>query len=549
MTDQNFLHTLGLIVIAAAVFAVVASRLKLPTIVAYLAAGLTLGPLTGLVPGSAAVHTIAESGIVLLLFLVGLELNIDRIRAVGRTAVIAGLGQITATAIAAIGAGKLIGLETSPALVLAVGLTLSSTVVVVKLLVERRNSTSVAGQTAIGILLVQDLFVIVLLTVVAGLGTSDDPGRSPSVVGGIARALGMMATALATIVLASKFLLPPVFNWARRNRETVFIASLAWCFTVVAAVHALHLSPEIGAFLAGVSLAQLPHAHDLQRRITPLMNGFVAVFFVSLGIGMTFGTGIAFWLKAVALAGFVIVGKFTIIMAITHRLGYTRRQAFDSSLLLTQISEFSFIFAATATAAGLAGPEVGALLAVVGLLTIPVSAISVRFSDQLFANVQHRRFLRMFGSPGAAPPQEPRAPILGGHVVIVGMNTLGRKLALALHENGTTVLAVDTDPRKLTDLPCLTVEGDAASPAVLDETALHASKLLVSTLHITETNEFLAYRARHAGIPSAIHAPDLRDVTTLLDLEVAYLMTPKSDSLREQRTALANLGYLEKPTT
>ena len=548
LTDELFLQSLGLILIAAAVFAAFSRLARLPLIVGYILAGLALGPLTGLVTGSEALEMIAEAGIVLLLFLVGLELSVPRLKSVGGRSALVGVVQIALTLPAAFALASALGFAATQAAVLAVGLTLSSTVVVIKGLVEKRQTQTLSGQTAIAVLLIQDMFVIVLLTIIAGLGAgAGAEAPTPAAVAkGAGKALASMGLILVLISLLARFVLPRPFDWARRSRETVFIASVAWCFAVVLAVHALHLSAEIGAFLAGVSLAQLPHAHDLQRRVTPLMNCFVAVFFVTLGAGLSFeNADTRFWTQAIVLSLFVIIAKFVIVALITRALGYAQRPAFDTALLLTQISEFSFIFAAAAAAAGLASTGDQSLLAAVGLITITASSILPMASDSLFG-LYRKSPLAPRGGGRPSPDDDSVGAVEDkGHVIVVGMNTLGKELVRRLHAEGTSVIAIDTDPRKLHGLPCKAMEGDAATPAVLAEAGLDSAGLLVSTLHIPDTNELLAYRARAAGVACAVHAPNILNTAPLLELDVRYLMTPKVDSLKVQAATLSDLGLLE----
>ncbi len=541
--DAPFLRDLGLILIGAAVLALAARLLRLPLILAYLAAGLALGPVSGLLASSDALETIAEAGIVLLLFLVGLELTIDRIRSVGGRAALLGVAQIALTLPGALVLSVALGYPPTEAGVLAVGLTLSSTVVVVKRLVETGTSHTLAGQSALGVLLVQDLFVIVLLTILSGLGP--ETAMTPGVVAAsAAKALGAMAAICAALFVLARFVLPRPFLWASRSRETVFVASVAWCFIVVLGVHQLHLSAEIGAFLAGVSLAQLPHAHDLQRRVTPLMNCFIAVFFVGLGAALQFEAGIGFWIKVAALSVFVIAGKFVILGLLTRWLRFPGRPAFDLSLSLTQVSEFSFIFAAAAVAAGLADQALASLLATVGIVTIASSSLLPKFAERLFALYRRSPLAGAGADRGEAPEAPDPAPPGRGAILIVGMNTLGRELSRRLHERGEDVVAIDTDPRKLTDLSCRTVEGDAATPSVLHEAGLSTARLLVSTLHIVDTNELLAYRARAAGVTFSAHAPEPRNIEPLIDLGAAYVMAPKVDSLKLLRRTLREQGLL-----
>lgn len=516
----------------------------MPSIVAFLLAGLVLGPVTGILEDSDALKMLTGSGIVLLLFLVGLELTVDRIREVGKIALIAGTAQILVTCALGFALSLGLGFDLLPAAILAAALTISSTVVVVTMLVEREESSSSHGQAAIGILLVQDIFVILLLTVLTGLGGGGEANGAGAICLGIAKAFGGMLVLMGLMLVSSRFLLPRPFAWADSSRETIFIWSLSWCFLVVMLGHVFHLSHEIGAFLAGVSLAQLSHSHDLQRRVRPLMNFFVAIFFVTLGVGMEVDVPAAIWVKAALLSVFVIAGKFVIILVIAARLRFDARRAFFTALLLTQISEFSFILVAVAKSSGLPVGETGALLGIIGMITITLSSLIIGARDPLFSLLMKRNLLRAFPSP--PEPGDEASGERSGHIIIVGMNTLGRDLARRLTGRGESVVATDTDLAKLRDLPCATVQGDAESPAVLREAGLDKAKLLVSTMHIESTNDLLAFRCRVAGVPAAIHAVNLREVTNLLDMEVAYMMSPKVDGIHLQNTELLRRGMIRK---
>ncbi|NIP92082.1 MAG: hypothetical protein GWO24_00815 [Akkermansiaceae bacterium] len=364
--------------------------------------------------------------------------------------------------------------------------------------------------------------------------------------GGLAKAFGGMVVLLVAVLAVSRWLLPKPFTWAARSPETLFIWSLCWCFLIVAATHFLHLSAEIGAFVAGVSLAQLPYHRDLQRRVHPLMNFFIAVFFVSLGIEMDLDVSLLFWIKGAALALFVVVGKFLIIMFIVSRLAYSERTAYFAALLLTQISEFSFIFMGLAVNGGFVGGEVAALLGLVGLISITVSTVAIVFRDWLYATVRRLGLLGMFrAGDGRGRNREEEEAGLENHIIIVGMNTLGRKLAEDLRRRGEEVLAIDVDPGKLRRVRVRTLLGDAESAALLQDAGLEKAKLLVSTLHIEPANDLLAFRCRHAGVPCSIHVVDLTAVDNLLEMDVRYLIAPKADGIRFQNKALQSLGFLE----
>ncbi|HKK18971.1 MAG TPA: cation:proton antiporter, partial [Opitutales bacterium] len=350
--ELTLLHDLGLIVMTAAVFALLGKLIRMPSIIAYILAGMVLGPAFHLVEIGDSLKLISKLGIALLLFLVGLELSFAKIRDVGHVAIVAGLGQVVFTALGGLALCLALGFDFMSSLFLAVGLTFSSTVVVVKLLDQKGDLGSLYGRIAVGIFLVQDLVVIAMLTLLTGL-TQGGGFDALSIVKGLGLAGGGMVLLLGVTLLASKYLLPRPFAWASRSPDTILIWALFWCFLVTGLAGAMALSVEVGAFLAGIAVAQLPYHNDLHQRLHPLMNFFVAVFFVTLGVQLDLGAAIQNWGASLVLSLFVIVGNPVIFMIIIARMGYSEITAFRTSVTVAQISEFSFIFATMGLAAGL----------------------------------------------------------------------------------------------------------------------------------------------------------------------------------------------------
>jgi Kef-type K+ transport system membrane component KefB len=541
--ELPIVRDLGLIVVVGALCLIVGQRLRTPSIVAYIVAGLLLGPVTGLIEASEAVDLIAEVGIALLLFLVGLELSLARIRDVGKVAVVAGIGQVIFTAAGGLGLALLLGFGVMESVFIATALTFSSTVVVVKLLDQKGELNALYGRIAVGIFLVQDLVVIVILTFLAGLGEADQL-QAGEMAGGLAVAFGGMAALLAVALLSARYILPRLFALVAGAPEPLFIWSLCWCFLFVLGAEALNLSLEIGAFLAGVSLAQLPYNHEFQRRVHPLMNFFIAVFFVSLGIQMQVGAAVSHLASASALSLFVLIGNPLIFMLIITRLGYGERPAFLTSVTVAQISEFSFIFAGVGMAAGLIGPEILSLITVVGLITIGISSYMILYNHELYAWTQRIGLLRPFRASGGSGDEPESEEVLRDHVIVVGMNHMGRRIAEELRERGETVLAIDTDPRKLEGLDSRTLLGNAEYPAVLEEAGLEHARLLVSALQIEATNNLLTYRARDAGVPVAIHAFDQSVLHGLERLGADHLIRSKNLGIRRIADRLREMGVL-----
>ena len=530
MTEFELLNSLGIMLLAALAITGVARLFRVPNIVAYIVAGLLLGPTLGMLEVTHTIELIAEFGIILLLFLVGLELSLDKIRAVGTTAFVAGGVQMAGTALGGGLLAALFGYGLVEALAIAVAVMFSSTVVVVKLLEKRGDLDEQYGQISVGVLLVQDLVVVMVLTFVAGLSGPDELAWV-DVAWGLGQAFVGMALLGGVIVAAARYVLPPAMQWISDLPDGLFIWSLFWCFLVVLGAEALHLSPELGAFLAGIALAQLPQCHELRHRVHPLMNFFIIVFFVALGLQMKLGAALEQWPFALVLTVFVMGIKPLLLAGTLSVVGRGEETSIRTGLSLAQISEFSLIFGALAVSTGLIDEALLSVITLVGLLTFALSAVLLLYNDRLYARMRPYRPLAWLG----ASPEPPDASetIRRGHVIVVGMNTLGHQIVDRLQAAGEEVVAVDTDPEKLAGLSVPTIQGNAAHAAILEEAHLETAKLLVSSLNIEEANNLLAYRARQAGVPCSIHAFDRTSERSLRDVGVDYLIRSKHEGARQ----------------
>lgn len=533
-TELTLLLNLGFIVITAAVFAFLGKLVKMPSIVAYILAGMALGPGLGIVHLDHSLELISELGIALLLFLVGLELSLQKIKDLGRVAMILGGLQVSMTAAGAYAIATLMGFGKMECVFLAATVTFSSTVVVIKLLDQKGATSRLFGRIAISLFLAQDIVVIIGLTILSGLGSGG--GESFEMVAltkNLGIAFGGMIVLLLVSLLASRYVLPKPFAWASRSPDTVFIWALCWCFLVVLLAHQFHLSVEIGAFLAGIAIAQLPIHEDLHRRLHPLMTFFVAVFLVTLGIQMEISVLGEVWKYALGLSAFVIIAKPLIVFTILSRLRYSEYTAFQTATASGQVSEFAFILLGLGAGAGLIEARVASLGGMVGILTIAISSYLILYSDLLYAVFQKLGILKFFNAKQEPDTEEVHTQ--EGHVIVVGMNALGREVVKQLSARGETVLAIDTDPRKLEGLNCAeTLIGSVEYESAVEEIGLGRARLVISALQIEDTNHLLAYRCRSAGVPCAIHAFDISVVEDLLDLDTAYMFMPAFDAVREQ---------------
>ena len=545
-SELTLLLNLGFIVITAAGFAFLGKLVKMPSIVAYIIAGIVLGPGLGIVQLDHSLELISELGIALLLFLVGLELSLQKIKDLGRVAIILGGLQVPMTAAGAYVISTLMGFSVVECVFLAATVTFSSTVVVIKLLDQKGATSRLFGRIAISLFLAQDIVVIIGLTILSGLGSGgDEPFEMVTLTKSLGIAFAGMVILLLVSLFASRCVLPKPFAWASRSPDTVFIWALCWCFLVVLLAHQFHLSVEIGAFLAGIAIAQLPIHEDLHRRLHPLMTFFVAVFLVTLGIQIDISVLGEVWKYALGLSVFVIIAKPLIVFIILSRLRYSEYTAFQAATASGQVSEFAFILLGLGAGAGLIEGRVVSLGGMVGILTIAISSYLILYSDPLYSAFQKLGVLKFFKAKQEPDTEEQHS--YAGHVIVVGMNALGREVVKQLSGRGETVLAIDTDPRKLEGLNCAeTLIGSVEYESAVEEIGLSRARLVISALQIEDTNHLLAYRCRSAGVPCAIHAFDISVVEDLLDLDTAYMFMPAFDAVREQLAIFDQIERVDK---
>jgi Kef-type K+ transport system membrane component KefB len=303
LDNIGFIQDMGVMIIAAAVVLLLLRRLNVPSIVSFILTGLVLSVVPGLLhleagvstqhQGQTPVELISEMG-ALLMFLVGLELSFDRIRDVGRFSLIAGSWQVGFIAVVGFLLAILMGFEFWTAVFIAVALTNSSTVLAVKILDQKRETHRKYAHIVVGINLIKDVILIVALTFVGGLAAAEDLDIW-AVIKTLATAFIGVISMAGFAAISARYILPRPTAWAATTQQTLLMWSMAWCFLFVLAAMWFGLSSAIGAFMAGISLAQLAVAEDLRRRVHPLMTFFLALFFVSVGVQMELGAALALW--------------------------------------------------------------------------------------------------------------------------------------------------------------------------------------------------------------------------------------------------------------
>lgn len=487
--DQSFLVEFGIILIIAAGFGIIARFFKQPLILAYLISGVLIGPFAfGLLKNTNIIETYASIGTVFLLFLIGLELNPRRLFEVGWSALTVSIAQIVLAGAVYYLAALRFGLSGTGAFYLAAAFTFSSTAIIVTLLSNRRDLDSLHGKMLVGILLIQDVLAMVILAITSGFNSA----AANSSIGLITFQTAVRALILIVLIyLVSQYILPATFHRIARSQELLFICSLAWCFLLVIAAVALGFSPEIGAFLAGVSLAQLPYSPHVAAKTKPLRDFFIMIFFIYLGTNLVFkNIGQVIW-PAIGFSILILMVNPLVVMLTMGILGFRRRTSFITGVTLTQISEFSFIVIVLGTKLKILPPEINTLTSLVAVITVFISTYLISNSTKIFHVL--RPYLRFLDSNTKEDlhhlPSE-----LTGHVILVGRHRIGKIIFEALKQNDKKIIVVDFDPKAIQDLienkePC--VYGDAMDHDILESLNVESAEMVISTINKFEENEML----------------------------------------------------------
>ncbi len=485
LTVLTVFQQFALLLLIAAALGLVAGWLKQPLILAYIVMGVAAGPaLIGWAAPEEALGLLAEFGVTLLLFAVGLKLDPRLVRHLGPVALATGLGQLGFTIVIGYAICLLLGYDWVTALYVAVALTFSSTIIIVKLLSDKREIDSLHGRVAMGFLIVQDIAVVIALMILGSLRESPDATAAQVALATVAK----LAGAAAVVWVALRFVVPQLARRAARSAELLLLTSIAWGVLAAAGGELAGFSKEVGAFLAGFTLAATPFRDAVARRLAGLRDFLLLFFFIELGLRLEVGAISGELWPAAILSVFVLIGNPLIVMAIMGVMGFRARTGLLAGLTVAQISEFSIVFVAMGATLGHVGGSALAVTTTVGIVTIAASTYLILYSEKLYEwlapalGVFERRVpYREVRGPLAAHEEEALPP----QVLVIGMGRYGRRLAEQLAHDGRRVLGIDFDPELVRSAARAIVPvrfGDAADPGLLDELPLDAAQWVVVTL-------------------------------------------------------------------
>ncbi|MBI3910244.1 MAG: cation:proton antiporter [Armatimonadetes bacterium] len=458
---SRFFIDFALILVVAIAGGLIAHRLRQPTVLGYMAAGILLSPHT---PGywidPESVQTAASIGVALLMFAVGVEFSLRHLREVRTVAILGGLAQMALTALVGYAIGRLLGWDWYPSLYLGSVIAISSTMVVLRLLGERGELHSRHGLVMLGILIVQDLAVVVLVAVLPALR---DLSLQNLVV--ITRSLAQASLYLAGTTVLALIIVPRILRWvaAARAKELVILTAAGISVGAAVVTSAMGLSPALGAFLAGLIVSESEYSHEVLAEIVPLRDVFASLFFVSIGMMFQPAFLVQMLGPLALITAAIILGKGAITGTVVRAFGYHPRVALFVGLGLAQIGEFSFVMAQIGLREGLVSPDFYALVISSAILTIFLTPLLFRAAGWLTSWLP-----RYF----AGPLEAMEAPPLRNHVVICGFGRVGSQVGAALERFGIPFAVVDYDPhevRQLTRRGVRAVYGDATRTEVLEQ--------------------------------------------------------------------------------
>ncbi len=552
---DSLVRDIGLSVFLAGMLSVLFTRLKIPSIAAFLAAGIFAGPEFGkLVTDKGNIETIAHLGLVLLLFLIGLEINLKKILASGRTLVLTGLLQFPLCVAFGFAVAWLIGRTGWAALAgpytpLYVGITAaaSSTLLVVKLLQERFQFDTVVGRVALGILIFQDLWAMVVL---AAQPNFAQPDMKPVAL----TFVGIGALIAVTLILA-RLVLPTCFHWIAKVPELLLVAALGWCFGIgllgeslgnllgTLGVHAdIHVSQEMGALIAGASIASLPYSGEVMAKVSAVRDFFVTLFFVGLGMGIPLPDGVDVLALSALIMLIAVASRYVVFKPLLYYTGFDRRAAIVTATKLVPISEFCLVIAYLGAGFGhLSGTTVSAVI-----FAFVITAVAYPFIFET-GDVLHDRLGPLLTRLGFKPPASPNGASGGGQeswdVVLLGFHRIASSLLCEIERHDRELLArtlvVDFNVALHADITkrgATAHYGDISNPDTLRHAGVAGAKVIICTIPddvLKGTSNLQLAKVLRQMTPEAIvivNAVQVSDARAMRDAGADHVFLSRFDS-------------------
>lgn len=488
---------IGLITLITLVVTGIMTVLKQPIIIGYIISGIILGPyFLNITTSDGPVSTFAQMGVVFLLFLVGLGLNPKVIKEVGKVSLVTGLGQVLFTSL--IGyfiSSTILGFGVIESVYISIALAFSSTIIIMKIISDKEDTESVYGRIAIGFLIVQDIVAMSLLLITSAFSNTTESVSTTIV-------MIILKLIISGLILGffGYYVMPRVMKLVAKSQEYLLLASIGWVLIVAVIFHLMEFSMEIGALLAGITLASSPYRFEISSKLKPLRDFFLFMFFIMLGSQMVFTDIGQITIPIVVLSLFVLFGNPLIVMIAMGALGYTRKSGFLAGLTVAQISEFSLIYIALGISVGHIGTQILPLVTIIGLITIAGSTYMMMYSDVIYRHLS--KYLKIFERKGSKVDEYIFHEGDNYEAILFGYNRMGRSIKKSLEKMGISHLVVDYNPdviKKLSQTGADCRYGDAGDGELLNELNLCKTRLIVSTIKDFDTNALVLERVREVN--------------------------------------------------
>ncbi|MCI0499934.1 MAG: cation:proton antiporter [Planctomycetales bacterium] len=490
MPQTDNFGEIALLLGLAAILGAAGQKLHQPLIIMFLAVGILAGPSgLGIIESYSQIELLAHIGIALLLFIVGLRLDITLIRTIGPVALATGLGQIVVTSIIGFVIALVLGMPVVSSVYVAVALTFSSTIIIVKLLSDKKEIDSLHGQIAVGFLIVQDIAAIIALIVLTTFRPQTAADHSVFVTSVIIAGKGLLFFTCIGVLM--RLVLPRLLKKLAQSPETLLLFAVAWAVFLAAVSELLGFSKEVGAFAAGVSLASTEYRDAVSARLSSLRDFLLLFFFIDLGARLEWSTVGAQLASSAIFSLYVLIGNPLIMLTIMSVMGYRRRTSFLAGLTVAQISEFSLILAAMGVTLGHISEETRGLITLVGVVTIFVSTYMILYSGTLYRLLADPLKLFERKNPYRQTADNVAPKTASTEVILFGLGNYGGGLAEHLLERKKNFIGVDFDPSALDrwrrqGVPVL--YGDLGDPDLYEQLPLDKTRWVVSAIRSRELN-------------------------------------------------------------
>jgi len=513
------LFEIGIMLIIAALFAFIIKLIKQPLIPAYIIAGVLIGPLfLGLIENQELIMSLSEIGIAFLIFSAGLEISFKKLKAVGGAATFGGTLQIALLFATAFFISIWLGFVGKASIYIGLVVAFSSTMVVFKLLSDRRELDSLHGRIIIGILLIQDIAAIVALTIL-----TTDLGLN-SILIALGKAFGFVVVALILSKVSN-----PIFRRAAKSQELLLLMAISFLFLFAIGALIAELSLIIGAFFAGVALANSDYKIEIHGKISPIRDFFAVIFFVALGMQLRLISG-EFIVLLLVLLGLVIIFKPLVIMTLTRIFGYKKRTSFFTGNALAQTSEFSLIIVTLGLTLGHISQGLFSALILLTIITMSLTTYYISYERKLFDWFSWP--LNIFNRLKSRKEDLRYYKKDGKKVIIFGCHKMGSLFLKEFKKTKENILVIDYNPEIIKSLinkkiPC--IYGDFINSEVLDNSDILNTEMIISTVPELEDNLLLIKKVRtiHPRMPIFVVANRIDDALELYNAGASYVILPQ----------------------